>query len=121
MNDTTTLDTYFDLWNETDPDRRAELLRAVFTDDGRHVDPLADVRGHAELAAMMGGVHEQFPGHVFTRTSEVDAHHDVVRYTWRLAGPDGTVVVDATDVVELAEDGRFRTVSAFFGAPTPVS
>ena len=111
------IDTYFDLWNEPDASRREELVRSVFTDDGRHVDPLADVRGHDELAAMIAGVQERFPGHALTRTSGVDAHHDVLRYTWRLAAPDGTVVVDATDVVELADDGRFRTVTAFFGAP----
>jgi hypothetical protein len=115
------IDTYFDLWNETDAARRDELVRTVFTADGRHVDPLADVRGHAELAAMIAGVQSHYPGHRLVRTSEVDAHHDTLRYTWRLAGPDGTVVVEATDVVELAPDGRFASVAAFFGEPAPLS
>jgi len=81
------IDTYFDLWNEPDASRREELVRSVFTDDGRHVDPLADVQGHDELAAMIAGVQERFPGHALTRTSGVAAHHDVLRYTWRLAAP----------------------------------
>ena len=108
------VDRYFELWNERDPQRRADLAASVFTDDGRHVDPLADVRGATELSAMIGGVHERFADHRLVRTSGLDAHHDTVRYGWRLEGPDGTVVVTALDVALLAPDGRYASVVAFF-------
>lgn len=111
----TVIDTYFEMWNEGDPDRRAELVAAAWTEDGRHVDPLADVSGHGPLAEYVAGVQERFPGHVLRRTSGVAAHHDQLRYTWELVGEDGTVVVGALDVAELAEDGRIRRVAAFFG------
>ena len=114
--DTTTLiDTYFEMWNEADPARRAELVGRAWTEDGRHVDPLADVAGHAALGEYAAGVQAKFPGHRIRRTSGVDAHHDQLRYAWELAAPDGTVVVAALDVAELAADGRLRRVSAFFG------
>lgn len=32
---TTTIDTYFDMWNETDQERRAELIERAWTTDGR--------------------------------------------------------------------------------------
>jgi hypothetical protein len=105
---------YFEAWNEPDPARRRELVASVFADDGRPVDPRADVRGHDEVAAMIAGVQERFPGHSLIRTSGLDAHHDRVRYGWRLQAPDGSIVVTALDVVELADDGRMRCVAAFF-------
>jgi hypothetical protein len=115
--DTTTalVDAYFDLWNETDPAARAERTAQVWTEDGRHVDPLADVAGHDGLAAMMAGVHDRFPGHTFVRTSAVDEHHGCLRYGWQLVQPDGGIVVAATDIAELDGDGRVRSVIAFFG------
>ena len=112
---TTVVDAYFEMWNETDPAKRAELVGRAWAQDGRHVDPLADVAGHAALGEYAAGVQAKFPGHRIRRTSDVDAHHDQLRYAWELAAPDGTVVVSAVDVGELAADGRLRRISAFFG------
>ncbi len=109
-----TLDAYFASWNEAHPARRRALLAEAWTEDGRHVDPLADVTGLDDLAAMIAGVQERFPNHRFVRTSGFDRHHDQVRYGWQLVGPDGTVIVTALDVADLATDGRIRRVAAFF-------
>src|SRR5262245_48744791 len=57
---TTTVDTYLAMWNETDPGRRADHIRRAWTEDGRYVDPLLEAEGHAALADMVAGVHEQF-------------------------------------------------------------
>jgi hypothetical protein len=55
MTDTTALvDDYIAIWNETDPDRRRELIA------------------------------QQFPGHRFELAGAPDAHHDRVRFTWHL-------------------------------------
>jgi limonene-1,2-epoxide hydrolase len=65
MTNTISLDSvtfYLDAWNNTDPDARAEAVAAVFTEDARYVDPLADVTGHEAIAALIGGVQQQFPG-----------------------------------------------------------
>lgn len=113
--ETTTIDTYFELWNETDQTRRADLVAQVFADDGRHVDPLADVAGHGPLSEMVGGVQARFPGHVVRRTSAVDTHHDQLRYAWELAAPDGSIVVSALDVAQFDDAGKIRHVAAFFG------
>ncbi len=116
MTDTmTTVDTYFEMWNEADPARRAELVAQVWTDEGRHVDPLADVEGHDAIDRMIAGVQAQFPGHRVRRTSSVDRHHDQLRYRWELAAEDGTPVVSAVDGGEIDDRGRLRRVSAFFG------
>ena len=109
------VDTYLAAWNETDPARRAQLIEEAWSPDGRYVDPLLEATGHGAIADMAAGVHQQFPGQRFTRLSGIDAHHDVVRFAWQLGGPDGTVTVAGIDVGELADDGRLRRITGFFG------
>jgi len=112
---TALVDTYFDMWRVTDEAERAELVARVFVPDGRHVDPVADAIGHEELAAMIGGVHAMYPGFTIERTSGIDQHGDQLRFAWRLDAADGTTVIEGLDVGELAEDGRFRRIAAFWG------
>lgn len=121
MTDTNTTDTtavvdaYLAMWNKDDPARRAELIRAAWTDDARYVDPLLEADGHDGLSAMVDGLHAQFPGHRFRRTSGIDVHHDELRFGWELAAPDGAVTVAGIDVGQLSADGRLRRITGFFG------
>ena len=129
MNDTATLDPdqlaatvkdYFASWNETDPTRRLELCRQVWTDDGHYVDPFADARGAAEIDAYLAAMQAQFPDHRIERTTSLDEHHDVVRFGWAGFAPDGTVVFEGIDVVAVAADGRFHEIRGFLGALAPI-
>ena len=114
--DTTTIDRYFDMWNtEDEADRRAAIADAWAT-DARYVDPLLEADGHDGLAAMVAGVQAHYPGQRFRRTTDVDAHHDVVRFGWELFAPDGTVTVAGIDIGELDGDGKLRRITGFFGA-----
>ena len=115
----TVVDRYVDAWNEPDAAQRIALVEQAFVPDGRYCDPLSDVAGVAEFAAMVEGVRAQFPGYQLRRTSPVDQHHDQVRFEWQLAAPDGTVAVAGVDYVALATDGRFRSVGGFFGTSVP--
>jgi hypothetical protein len=112
---TTTIDTYLAMWNETDPARRAVHIRKAWTDGGRYRDPQLEADGHAALADMVAAVQARFPGHRFRRVSGIDAHHDLLRFAWELAGADGAVAVGGIDVGELAPDGRLRSITGFFG------
>jgi hypothetical protein len=108
----TVVDTYIASWNETDPERRRELVGATFSDDARYVDPLMRGAGPDEIAAMIGAAQAQFPGHRFELAYGPDAHNDVVRFAWQLHGADGPVVT-GVDFGTLAEDGRLRNVTGF--------
>lgn len=109
------LDTYFAMWRAADAGERAELIERAFTPDGRHVDPLADAKGYAELSDMIGGVHAQYPGFTIERTSGIDQHGDQVRFAWKVGLADGTPLVAGIDVAELAADGRLARVAGFWG------
>ena len=72
---------YLDAWNETDPASRDAAVAAVYADDARYVDPLADVAGPRAISELIGAVQQQVPGHYFRLVDdEVDAHHNVMRF-----------------------------------------
>jgi hypothetical protein len=114
----TVVDTYLGMWNEEDAAARAAIIEQAWAVDGRYVDPLLEATGHAALSDMVAGVHAQFPGQRFRRTTGVDGHHDQVRFGWELVTPDGAVTVAGLDVGEIGDDGRFRRIVGFFG-PIP--
>jgi SnoaL-like protein len=108
------VDGYLASWNETDPDRRRDLVRQVWTDDGRYLDPLMNGEGTDGITAMIGAAQGQFPGHRFELAAGPDAHHDVVRFSWHLVGAaGGQPVAGGTDVATIAGDGRFGSVTGF--------
>lgn len=115
--DTTTIDRYFDMWNTEDEDGRRAAVADAWTVDARYVDPLLEADGHDGLVAMVAGVQAHYPGHRFRRTTDIDAHHDAVRFGWELFAPDGTVVVAGIDVGELDAAGKLRRITGFFGEP----
>ncbi|MBA3653478.1 MAG: nuclear transport factor 2 family protein [Actinobacteria bacterium] len=110
-----TIDTYLAMLNELDADKRAALVATVFTPDAEWVDPPLESAGHAGISDMVGTIYQHYPAHSFRRTSAVDAHHDVVRFTWELVGPDGAVAFAGLDVAHLADDDRLRRVTGFIG------
>ena len=57
---------YISAWNESDADRRAELLKAAFTEDVSYRDPLMQGDGHAGVAALIDGVQQRFAGFRFS-------------------------------------------------------
>lgn len=107
-----TVDTYLATWNAV-PAERAALLDAHWAPDVAYVDPLADVTGHDAMSALIGAVHEQFPGFVFTPLGEPDAHHQQLRFRWGLGPVGAAPVVEGFDVVVLDGDGRIADVRGF--------
>lgn len=108
------IDTYFAMWNEPDRVKRLEVIAQAWAPTGHYVDPLSDVTGYEGLADMVDGVRAQFPGATLQRTSDLDAHHDVVKFSWNATGTDGAVIVGGTDVCVLADDGRLAAIAGFF-------
>ncbi|MEV4807576.1 nuclear transport factor 2 family protein [Nonomuraea sp. NPDC049421] len=109
----TLVDRYLACWNETDPEARAKAVAELWTEDGTYTDPLADVTGHAAIAAVIEGAQSMFPGLVFTPGELYDSHHHVARFTWHLGPEGGDPVATGFDALELAEDGRIRSVLGF--------
>jgi hypothetical protein len=114
MADTDTLvDNYIAMWNETDPDRRRVLVAETVSDDAEYVDPIMEGAGIDGISMMIGAAQSQFPGHRFTLVAGPEAHHDRVRFTWSLAANGAAPVAVGVDFVNLADDGRMRSITGF--------
>ncbi|MDF0530607.1 nuclear transport factor 2 family protein [Tsukamurella sp. 8F] len=104
---------YLDTWNATDPQTRAALLADHWAPDATYTDPLADVAGPDEIGALVGGVHEQFPGFVFSLVGEPDAHHRHVRFQWALGPAGAEPPVVGFDVITVDDADRITSVAGF--------
>ncbi|MFD8226234.1 nuclear transport factor 2 family protein [Streptomyces massasporeus] len=105
---------YFEAWNADDAAARAKAVAAAWTEDGGYTDPLADVRGHEGIAAVIAAAREQFPGFAFRLTGVVDGHHDIARFSWELVSTaDGSAPVAGSDVITLDGEDRIRAVLGF--------
>jgi len=105
---------YFEAWNATDADTLAKAVVAAWSEDGSYTDPLADVRGHEGIGAVIQAAHEQFPGFEFKLAGDVDGNHHTARFRWELvSNADGSAPVAGSDVITLAEDGRITSVLGF--------
>ncbi|MDQ0786001.1 hypothetical protein QFZ63_006114 [Streptomyces sp. B3I7] len=112
MDTKSVVEAYLATWN-SEGEQRAKLLAEHWAPDVAYTDPLAEITGHAGLAALIDGVHGQFPGCVFTPVGEPDAHHGQLRFRWGL-GPEGAEpMVIGFDVLVLDGEGRIRDVRGF--------
>src|SRR5439155_2303393 len=90
------------------------LIDAIWTAEPSYADPAAAGDGRAGIDAMVAAVQARFPGHRFRRTTEVDLHHDRLRFRWELAPEGGPVLVAGVDFGTLADGGRLASVTGFF-------
>jgi hypothetical protein len=106
-------DRYFAMWNTGDADARAEIIASTWVDEGVFVDPSFEVSGHEGLTKMVETAHQLFPGYRFTRTGDIDEHHDRLRWSWELAADGQAPVAGGTDVVTLHANGKIIEVIGF--------
>lgn len=112
------VDRYIAIWNERDANLRLELISDTWSEDASYLDPLMGGEGHGGINAMVAGIQTQFPGYRFRRTSDVDAHHDRVRFGWELGPEGGPAFAGGVDFGVMV-DGHLRSITGFLDfAPT---
>lgn len=108
-----TADHYLALWNDADDTSRRRRLVEGWTADARYSDPLMAGTNREEIALMIAGAREQFPGHLFIPRGNPDGHGRFVRFSWTLVSAEGAAVVGGTDIVQLNEAGQIAEVIGF--------
>jgi hypothetical protein len=106
---------YCKTWNEPDPKLRHQLLRTVLAEDGVYIDPTVHVVGVSALVDHISKVATKYPGSMIVRTSAVDLHHDVLRFSWHKQLANGQTLPESIDVCTINEDGKLRLIIGFFG------
>ena len=101
---------YIECWNQTDPQRRRELIDQVWAADASYTDPLADVRGREAIDAVIAAAQRQFAGLAFSLGGPVDANHNQARFTWHLGPHGGEPLVIGFDVAVLDASGQIQAV-----------
>ena len=103
---------YIAVWNETDPALRRALLAADWTENATYVDPLMTAEGLEQIGALVGAVHERFPGFRFALSGGVDGYADKIRFSWALGPESEPDMIKGSDFA-LVEGGRLKSVIGF--------
>jgi hypothetical protein len=120
-------DRYVSLWNEPDPERRRELLGALWAENGAQLlQSPAEIReiaarpgigmtarlealGHAELEARVASAYGEWVergGFRFRHQGNADRVADVVKFNWEMVDAEDTVAAVGLTVLVLGPDGR---------------
>jgi hypothetical protein len=114
---------YTEVWSEPDAERRKELIRTCWSEESEIFGPGYYFKGSSDVLAEIERFQKQKPGFRVVLTSGFDVHTNWARFTFALLGPDGALVDEGWDLVELGRDGRIRKVVSFWGqlptAPSP--
>ena len=113
------LDHMLAAWNESDPSMVRSHLERALASGVEFIDPSVVTHGLDEFEANVHNVQAGLAGATYSRTSGVDSHHRLHRYSWQISR-DGGIVVTGFDVTEVDGDGKVTRVLGFFG-PLPDS
>lgn len=109
------IDTYCSAWNEPDVQRRDAIIASIWHTDATYTDPGVHAAGRQELSDHIGRILTRRVGAKVIRTSNIDDHHDVVRFNWKVVMPDGSILRHGIDFGEISADGMIRRIIGFFG------
>jgi len=116
-NPTELIDRYIAVWNETDGARRRALIERTWAEHASYIDPLLEGSGHTGIDTMVQTVQDRYPGHRFRRTSDVDVHHDRVRFAWTLGPEGGPALAQGVDFGVVTDANLLSAVTGFFDQP----
>lgn len=115
MNVEAAVDAYVAAWNTEDADARRELLATAVTDDCEYAGPTGRAVGRAELNAAIAEARDYVPGAGVQRAGGVEMEGARSTFRWVVVGPGGGALLQGTDVVETAADGRLRRITVLAG------
>ena len=105
------------LFNERDPQKRAEALAELYVPSPVMYEPTAIVDGRAAIADVAGKLLEQFgPTFTFVPDGVGVGHHGMASLRWHAGPKGGPIVVTGTDTAEVV-DGRISKLWVLLDPP----
>jgi SnoaL-like protein len=100
------------VFDEHNPERRAEAIQRIFAEDVRFVDHNGAHNGRAEISAAVERLHALLPGFRFTHASEPQVLEGAARLSWQFGPPSEPAKITGTDTI-LVRDGRISVLLVF--------
>ncbi len=111
---------YWTMWNEPDLTAVRGHLDQAVTEAVEWVDPLHSFVGRDALEDNVRTLRTDKPEYRFAIASELDAHHNRVRYEWHMMRKH-RVLLRGFDVITLNDLGLIERVDGFFGELVPLT
>ena len=101
---------FVSVWNERDPARRSEMVRALWVPEGRHLMGVQDVRGHGALEARVAASNQSNvieKGYVFRPATAIQSLPGMIKFRWDMARLDsGEVISAGVGFLVIDDEGR---------------
>jgi SnoaL-like domain len=115
------LQAYWTAWNEPDLEQIPHHLAKAVTPAVEWNDPRDSFIGMSEMVDAVRRLRTNKPDYVFAIVSEIDHHHQRLRYRWDMLRGN-RILMEGLDVVTLdPASGLITRVDGFFGHPTPIN
>jgi hypothetical protein len=101
-----------DVFDEQEPNRRAEAIRRIFAEDVRFIDHSGTHNGRAEIGSAVDRLHGRLPGFRFAPTSGPQVLDGAARVTWKFGPPSEPAKITGADVI-LVKDGCVSVLLVF--------
>jgi len=105
------VDAYLEAWSTTDEDRRTSLLDRSLTDDAVFSGPTGSFAGRDGVAGLIVSLRNRLGAAAVGRTGPLQPAGEGFRFAWRVQREDGSTLLEGTDEVVAATDGRLRMIS----------
>jgi SnoaL-like domain len=112
-------DRMLDAWNERDNTKIRAHLDAALAASVVFIDPTIETHGIDAFEANVQEFRKKYPTASLRRSSEIDSHHHIHRYSWEIA-VESRVILVGFDVSETDKTGKVTRVLGFFGPLRPV-
>ena len=108
-----TIQQYADTWSAIPTQHRQHLMHAALHPSITYSDKLSQARGYEQLAGNIEQFQVRFAGARFV-TNKIMLHHQYGRLDYTMVDGQGAHVMDGTDFIEFADDGRLCKIVGFF-------
>jgi SnoaL-like domain len=92
------------VFNERDPQRRAESISTTYSPDVQWIDDEGTAVGHEALQTKAAELQEKLPGLHFVKAGPVRQTRGLGFLAWEVRTPDDATVASGFDVAEIADD-----------------
>lgn len=105
------------VFNQRDPEARAEAIAALYVAEPVMYEPDAVIEGRAAISAVAGGLLERFgPDFAFVAEGPAQGHHGMAVLRWHAGPVGGPVAVTGADLAEIV-DGRIARLWVLLNPP----